>query len=351
MADPTEYDQKQDDRLDQVEEVLTVGDTEPSGDEISFPIVNSGLSAAQFKMLAVANGNGILSKRNAYFLTDFRDTDDTARLNISWDGPDDTAAIIAGFWHNLRSSRRIEFPSVENTTTYHLTLTYDPLNESSPQGPVRVQNWEGEPPKTGGKEHVILYTVTRQRSQLLTDATVQQYRQGICPVIRVSLESQMPPAEDQIYGSICEVANSNQRFRVTYGANPTASTEPWWEEIDPKPYDSGDMTFASEGHVPGNDIGRLPRYRREGDWVSLYGSFSRSGGSNFQKGGDYYFGSIRSIADRPLSSHVQITAGSKWDTVFRVEILTNGQVRAMPLFGNSSHIRLDGIRYLARQSR
>ncbi|MCW1250722.1 hypothetical protein ODZ83_11190, partial [Acaricomes phytoseiuli] len=75
-------------------------------------------------------------------------------------------AILRGFYHRIDAPVLLDLPPVAATTTYTIALQYDPTRA---QAPVKLGVFTSVD-QSGGKAYIVLHTVTRQPSQLLTQA-------------------------------------------------------------------------------------------------------------------------------------------------------------------------------------
>src|SRR5699024_12188470 len=74
-----------------------------------------------------------------------------------------------GFFHVLTETMELPFPAVTSSTTYHVTVTYDPrLFKTTP---LKIEVYPGPPPTTYGRDHIVLFKVQREPNQLLSQAT------------------------------------------------------------------------------------------------------------------------------------------------------------------------------------
>ncbi|HLS01899.1 MAG TPA: hypothetical protein VK054_07975, partial [Beutenbergiaceae bacterium] len=76
MAEATEYDKLQDQRLDDLESLITAEYQPPEGVEYSYPIANQGITQEQFRNMMRGLGKGTITQhdadtaRNSYRLVD-----------------------------------------------------------------------------------------------------------------------------------------------------------------------------------------------------------------------------------------------------------------------------------------
>ena len=203
MAEPTNYDKLQDDRLDQLESLITAEYQPPAGTEYSFPVANQGITQEQFRLMHLGQANGIIHGDNGvvndspnstgwrYYLDNHDSDAETNQRNTKILRAGTSAeSIVEGFYHRLTEDMELPFPPVTTTTLYHVTITYDPRDFKT--NPVRIQVYPGEPPTSQGRVHLLLYTVERQPNQLLTQATVTRYRPYTAGLLSVQNRNQLP---------------------------------------------------------------------------------------------------------------------------------------------------------------
>src|SRR5690625_7224110 len=65
MAEATEYDKLQDQRLDDLESLITAEYEPPEGTEYSFPVANQGITQTQFRNMMRALGKGTITQHNS----------------------------------------------------------------------------------------------------------------------------------------------------------------------------------------------------------------------------------------------------------------------------------------------
>src|SRR5690625_7000452 len=64
MAEATEYDKLQDQRLDDLESLITAEYEPPEGTEYSFPVANQGITQEQFRLMNLGQANGMIHGNN-----------------------------------------------------------------------------------------------------------------------------------------------------------------------------------------------------------------------------------------------------------------------------------------------
>src|SRR5699024_12468750 len=64
MAEPSDYDKLQDGRLDDLESLITAEYQPPAGVEYSHPVANQGITQEQFRLMHLAQANGMIHGDN-----------------------------------------------------------------------------------------------------------------------------------------------------------------------------------------------------------------------------------------------------------------------------------------------
>lgn len=348
----TAYDLLQDVRLDDIESVLDNSVPEPSGNQISYPIVNQGISASMWQTIAAGMGNGVISWGGGpYEITDLRNTDDTAKVNVSAiTGTAD--GLLAGFYHRLLESMRVSLPAVSETTTYYICLTYDPLRESAPDGPVSIQVWRGGPPESQGKRHIIISEVRREPDQLLTDAAVTRRRPTISPTQWVLREAHKPDPATQLWGACVRVHETGKTYVACSDQNSSgiwAGRPDRWEELTPS---SGWKTLMP-ADTGGVWSGSYAAYKVEGNRVSLRGKIYRSpsmkAGKTYSPRNSGYPEDARPRRKMnfPASGYIIPSSGAIYGFPADVMIGTAGELQVTnQRDGILVGVSLDGITYL-----
>lgn len=223
--EPTLYDEIQDSRLDAHEQIITPSYEPPSSIEHSYPVVGQGITAAQYRHMSLAQGDGVLitdDSEYSYRLENMpggaAETNATNQMVLKVSTQTGRSeAVLGGFYHVLYQDMVISLPPVSTQTTYYVALTFDPRRETDPSGPIRVEVHAGSLPRSHGRKHVELYTIRRQPNQLLTQARVTRKRHYISPTITVVSESDLPDPNDVLYGTIAIVRSQTSGGNVVPG--------------------------------------------------------------------------------------------------------------------------------------
>ena len=201
--EPSNYDRIQDQRLDDLESLITAEYEPPAGTEYSFPVANQGITQDQFRLMNLGQANGMIHGNNGvindspdstgwrYYL-DRHDSDSETnqRNTLILRAGTSAESIVEGFYHRLTEDLELPFPPVTTKTTYYVTITYDPRDFKT--NPVKIQVYPGTPPTSQGRVHVVLYKVERGPNQLLTQATVTRYRPYTAGLLSVQNRNQLP---------------------------------------------------------------------------------------------------------------------------------------------------------------
>lgn len=180
--------------------------------EISFPILEKPLSDTQWKSVARGFGTGVMDEGgNPYNLTNLNNATNTATIAVD-NLTGYNHAVISGFFHKMDAPVTISLPAVTRTTTYHVALMYDPLNKAMPVKLAVVTTLD----RQRGKDYLVLWEVTRQPNQLLTEATKVKKRPTIAPTILVDTPASLPDARAQLWGTRAFAQQTGEEFRASY---------------------------------------------------------------------------------------------------------------------------------------
>src|SRR5699024_5394870 len=207
MAEPTPYDLEQDQRIDDLESLVTADYEPPEGAQYSFPIANQGITQDQWQQMMLSMGDGaIVTEDSEYFFRLVKhdtDAETNQRNTLIMKVAENTGrneASLAGFYFRQTEDIELPFPPVTSTTVYHVTVTYDPRKFKTE--PLRLEVWAGDPPRAQGQQHIVLRTVRREPNQLLSQAPISTLRHYVSPVITAVTEDGLPDAKDVLYGTL-----------------------------------------------------------------------------------------------------------------------------------------------------
>lgn len=335
-------------RVNDLEALITVTDNPVEGDEYSFPVPNYPMDQKQFQLLSLVNGNGIIDRGDYPYWLEGWGTDaetnqkNSLRLRVG-QKHNRAEAEVAGYFHVLNEDKTVLLPAVSSTTTYRVCLTYDSRQDDDRVGPVSVQVYTTEPPTTFDRINVTLYAVTREPNQLLTDAKVERFRPRTVAPIAVLRREHLPDPANVLFGSVAYIYGEND-IVIARGAST--------EEGGPTRWDS---MFAPDISLRGDSAnyewegtGDPFRSTRVGTLVVLEGRIARAGGTQFYaSNSDGYH--IRTLPEghRPRYSKRFITKADGFNDTRRdvvINIGSDGVVRAYPR-QDCSWVSVDGIVY------
>lgn len=180
--------------------------------EESFPTLEAPLSNEQWKSVARGFGTGVLDEGgNPYNLTGLDNASNTAVISVdSLKGYNH--AIVSGYYHKMTAPETISIPAVRSTTTYYIVLQYNPFNSN---GYVKLAVLTALD-TSNSKENLVLWEVTRQPNQLLTESSRVKKRPIIVPTIVVDNPDALPHARTQLWGTRAFSQQTNEEFRASY---------------------------------------------------------------------------------------------------------------------------------------
>lgn len=193
--------------------------------QVSFPKVNAPLTAEEWVSVTLGIGNGTLDEGSGNYRVTFDDALDQCVVSPPA-GSGYAHAIVAGFYHHLYQPVRLPLPPVTQKTTYIVALTFDPTKAET--APVALTVHKNNLDNTGGKKHVVLVEVDRQPSQVLSQATKRGYSQRIAPMIDMQDSATLPPANQQIFGTMAYVNSDRSLYRVSLNG---ANNAPAWSHV------------------------------------------------------------------------------------------------------------------------
>lgn len=180
--------------------------------QVSFPKVNAPLTAEEWASVTLGIGNGTLDEGTGNYRVTFDDALDQCIISPPA-GSGYAHAIVAGFYHHLYRAVRVSLPPVTKKTTYIVTLTFDPAKAEST--PVSIGAYTNALDNTGGKKHVVLVEVDREPSQVLSQAKKRFYSQRIAPMIDMQEAVSLPPANQQVFGTMAYVNKERALYRAS----------------------------------------------------------------------------------------------------------------------------------------
>lgn len=350
MAEPTPES-----NLALIEELQTLVSADtyemPDGPEFSYPAVGQAMDDEMWQFVTLALGSGILDDGGyPYWLrklgTD-SETNSENQMKLTVATTTETAqAVLKGFYHRLLEDMRLDFPMPLSETTYYVVLELNPLKARDPEGPISVQVYPDELNTESGREHLLLWTVTRKPNQLLTDATIVRYRPRVTPTITVTRRDDLPDPASVLFGTIAFVYNDRD-IVIARGANNAEGGATKWESlVKPDWVDLQDNDYYG---WPGHGYRR--GYLDLGGTVKLRGRVSRVTGQDFLVGGSsntegYGILTLPSrLAPKRELRFITSTNSYSGNKLAVVTVGSDGQVYATPLLGDCVWISLDGIEF------
>lgn len=350
-------------RIAELEGMVVSSYDPPSGPEYSFPQPGQPIDQDQFQLLSLPSGNGVIDRgEGSYWLMGWGSSSETnqknsMRLTVGR-VTKKAEAIVAGYYHVMTEEKEIQFPAVTKNTLYKVCLTFDPryideTGEESNQS-VSVQVYDGEPPTTFGRVHLLLWSLERKPNQLLSDANYYRSRPRISPVVYVANEEQKPDIGSVLWGSICIVGGTANMWRALPRDESDPNTQgdgDWYSLTSPTFSNPGDTaTYEWAGH------GYRRGYRRVGDVLEFRGRLKKTDGGKFVVGGGgnalgYQFYNMFNEDDWPDQEQRFITASSytEFQKLCVITVTTDGMVYGMPILGDTDWISLDGVRVVIRE--
>lgn len=346
MADPTDYDKIQDEKIESLEDIVTTTGQPVGGSEYSFPIPNQPMDQDQFQLLSIPNGDGIIDRAGYPYKLVGWDSDsetnqkDSMILKVS-NVTGKAEAVVGGYYHVLTEDKVIPLPSVSTTTTYYIELTYDPrLGDDEDPNIVSVQVYTSEPPTTFKRKHVDLHRVTREPNQILTDAKVETFRPRIAPTTVVYDKDSLPEPSTQVWGAVTFVHGAVKDIVVAKGNTSEEADRyesllsPAWEETP----DGESYVYTGNGY--------RVAIKRQGMTRTLRGQWKRASGQSFYPDSSYLLYGLLP-GDRPAKTMRFLTAGPgtvNAGTTVSVTVNTNGEVVATPE-KEAAWMSLDGVQF------
>lgn len=306
--------------------------------EESFPVVEQPMSAGQWKSVTLGIGNGVLDEGgNPYRVESVSNSGNTVTVKVDR-STGYAHAILNGFYHKIDADVVLSIPAVTSTTTYRIVLEYAP-DRSVPVQLKAVTSLD----YSSGKNYILLHTIRRAANQLLTDATIVNYRPKIGPTVVVDSADLLPPVEHVMWGTLVFVLHPTfQLFRAGVNTMGDAPGDlKWYSVLDPEWEEFGDTsTYVYPGHGAPRAIQKVGTVRR------LRGRIARKSGEVFNSGNSTgYLMMSLTAGDRPRHTQAFITtvSGTSNPGYARIEVSAlTGEVRAW-VAQNASWVSLDGI--------
>ena len=343
---PSLYDLTQDALIGPMRDILLTAAEPPSGPEFSYPVVDQAVSSSMWKWITRGMGAGILGEGGQpYWYRNVSNANNTAEIAVSTISGE-AHAMIGGYYHHLSQSVTVQLPMpASGTVTYHVALTYDPRRESDPAGPIKLETHTESLPTTFGREHVPLWSITRAANQLLTDATVQQYRPFVTPSTTYNRREHLPDASMMLSGTTARTRLDGGMFMALQGnevgADGESAVARWVNLQDPAWTPQVNSTYEGAG------VGFAPAYGKVGREGMLRGSVRLRNGNPFvinNWGGAGYHVMTLPPDCRPPYTWSQPIAPSTATAGANVIISSDGEVRVW-VGGTCNFVHLNGVRF------
>lgn len=286
--------------------------------EQSFPVIEKPLTDDQWKSVTLGIGDGILDEGGTpYRVTVSNQTDQATVQTDSAKGY--AHAILRGFYHRIDAPVALSVPAVSARTTYTIALQYDPTRSALP---VKLGVFTGSLDRSNSKAYLVLATIVRDPSQLISDAKLTLGRQMISPRIQVDTEENLPDASTVLWGTQAHCWRTGTTLRASWNR---------WVPI-------GGQRLATWG-MDGWSIttatnGVLARPTTGGWDCTVAGNIVRTAETySIATGNDSVVGTLLPAEWRPDVS--QWSIGQYRDQAISVSLRKTGQVAISPLSGST----------------
>ena len=337
--------------IQQLQDLVSSAAEPPSGPEFSYPVVDQAVSSSMWRWITRGMGAGILGEGGQpYWYRNVSNANNTAEISVSTISGE-AHAMIGGFYHHLSQAVTVPLPMPSSgTVTYHVALTYDPRRESDPEGPIKLETHTGSLPTTFSREHIPLWSITRGANQLLTDATVRQYRPFVSPTTTYNYRDHLPDPGMMLSGTMARTRLDDGLYMSLQGnevgPDGTTATARWVNVGEPQWFmfngDGNGTYFNYPGH------GARMAWARHDGIVYIQGRLKRANGQNFLASSDGYLILTLPEAYRPSSERRFTTAAAGFanPVTANIRILSGGEVY-VHVGRNTPWIGFDGINYRA----
>lgn len=286
MADPTPESNLA--LIEELQDLVSADYAVPEGPEISYPAVGQAVDDEMWKYITLGLGSGILDQGGRpYNLTGLGSDSATNQANqmfLTVSTLTGTAqAVLKGFYHRLLQDMRLDFPMPLAETTYYVVLELNPLKAREPEGPISVKVYPNELNTESGREHLVLWTVTRKPNQLLTDAVASRSNPRVAPTQLVASESQLPDPSKCLWGAMYFIHETAETVIAVGSTQEAGGPTRWLNLTSPEWLESTSGAFPWVGHAGS----AKPARRVVGDRVELRGRVKRQGGEDFNAGVSY----------------------------------------------------------------
>lgn len=318
-------------QVNELQELVSADYTAPEGPEFSYPAVGQAVDDEMWKFITLALGSGVLDTGGKpYWLEKLGSDSETnqanqMRLTVSSTSKN-AQALLNGFYHRLLENMRLDFPMPLSQTTYYVTLELNPLKAKSALGPISVQVYPNELNTESGREHLVLWEVTRKPNQLLTEATIKQIRPKLAPTLTVDTRDQLPPVSSLIWGTRFLIHSTREEV-MAWGSNQNGRPNSWMDITNPPWSEYPDTpTYKWPGH------GVRRAIKRTGKKRELRGRIAPVDGSAMTPSSTGYLLWTIGENDRPAYPSIQPVGGSGASTPAMGKVSIDGdEVRLYPL--------------------
>ena len=337
--------------IQQLQDLVSSAAEPPSGPEFSYPVVDQAVSSSMWKWITRGMGAGILGEGGQpYWYRNPSNANNTAEIAVSTFS-EEAHAAIGGFFHHLSQPVTVSLPMPSSgAVTYNIALTYDPRREADPLGPIRLETHTGPLPTSFGREHIPLYSVTRNANELLTDATVQQHRPFVAPSLTYNWSHHLPDPTNMLTGTTARTRLDGGLYMVLQGNEiweDGTTAEPRWVNLSDPAWVvrvHSNYEWGGQGHQPSST--------RMGARVSLRGSVRLRNGNSFST--NNYSGNGYLVMTLPSNqvpaytqSFIVATSNQPVPGVARVVVYYTGEVRVF-VAQTCSYVFLDGVEFWTR---
>ena len=339
--------------IEELQELVGASTYEPvDGPEFSYPAVGQAVDDEMWQWITRGIGSGIFATGGyPYWLRNngsASQTNSTNQMRLTVDNiTKDAQAIFNGFYHKLKRDILLDFPMPISRTTYYVVLELNPLKARDPEGPISVKVYPNELNTESGRKHMVLWSLTREPNQLLTDATIVRYRPRTSPVFTVTDREHLPDPTTVLYGTVVFIHGVYKDIVIAKGLDAEEGGATRWESLLIPRWET--VGYGSTYEYPGH--GSLKAIARQGDRRTLRGRWQIAKGNDFTppSSGGYLLWNLAED-DRPTSEERRVVVGYNLAApklgVVNISAST-GEVRFHPI-DKTSWVDIGEISYSAK---